>query len=136
MSGPFDINGIGFNPTFFSGVLTVPSGSSLPGGVLFTLTPPDNRTKVRLLGLTSSATESGVTVTSGSTSVVTNLRLAPSPAGTVGDFAIGQIAGGSSAVGMVGSLPFVESDTEIKLIKVSGGATTSTLYYSYAYAPK
>lgn len=115
-----------FNPSFFSGALTLAPGA--PAGAIITLTPPAGK-KVRLTGLVGAA-ETGITVNNGLSNVVSGLVLG-SLIATTGQFAIGEGAGDGGGQG-AGVLNYVESYSSITVTK-SGGATAGSITYSYAY---
>ncbi len=122
-----------FKPSFFSGGLSIPSGSS---GALLTLTAPAGK-KVRLLSLNvfSGLTEAAIQVTSEGSTVIPSSTLTGSSLATGGAFGIGRIAGGNdTTVGVVvnSSIDYIESNTTIVVTKTVGN-TTNVIYYSYAY---
>jgi len=121
-----------FKPSFFSGGLSIPSGSS---GALLTLTAPAGK-KVRLLSLNvASGTEAAIQVTSEGSTVIPSSTLTGSSVATGGAFGIGRIAGGNGGgAGTVvnSSIDYIESNTTIVVTKTAGNTATA-IFYSYAY---
>ena len=110
--------------------------SIAPGvtGTLLTITAPAGK-KVRLNGLTSSASQAGITVTVDGEVVVNALSLEPR-AGTSG-FCVGNMAtpGGDGGVGSAGDgvnvIPYLWGYSTIVISK-NAGNTASTIYYSFS----
>lgn len=118
-----------FNPSFFSGTLTIGSGSS---GNILTITPPAGK-KVRLTGLASntSTTETGISVTTSQGTVVSALTLSHSSGSVNGQFCVASnlsVGGTPSTNG----IPYIDSITTI-VINKNTGSTVNNIFYSYAY---
>lgn len=112
-------------------------GSIAPGvtGTLLTITAPAGK-KVRLIGLTASGTQSGITVAKDGAAVVnaTNLETGAKTTG----FVVGNMSspGGASGVGGTGDgvnvIPYIQGSQSITISK-NAGNTVATIYYSYQY---
>lgn len=111
-------------------------GSIAPGvtgAILPTITAPAGK-KIKVIGLTSSAPQSGITVNMDGAAVISTLSLEPR-ASTTG-FCIGNMSspGGVGGLGSAGDgvnvIPYLLGYSSFSISK-NAGDTIATIYYSY-----
>lgn len=126
IDNPVGGGGALFTTKFISGSLSVSSGAS---GDVITLTPPLGQ-RVRITGLTSSSSETNVSITAAGVQIISSVLLSASTTST-GIFSVGAIRTQSDSCS---DIPFLDFgvDEEVKFIKNSGN-TTSVIYYSYQF---
>jgi hypothetical protein len=120
-------SGGGFTPSFFSGRLSIPGGSS---GVLLTLTAPAGK-RVRLTGLIApTANEPNISISADGVAVVTALTLS-NGGNADGNFSVGYPYGQTPGQG-AGDIAYIQANNTIVITKTTG-SIGSGIAYSYAY---
>lgn len=115
-----------FKPTFFSGMLNVPSGAT---GTVLSISAPAGK-KVRLLSLSIlSGVETGIQVSTDTGIVIGPLNLV----GSANDVSPGRFNVGLASTSQGScSISYVESTTSI-IVEKASGSTSNTITYTYAF---